>query len=135
MTVTEHPELLALEVRLKSDNFLTVRETLSRIGIGSEKTQTLWQTCHILQKGGRYFIVHFKEMFLLDGKNTEFTQDDIARRNAIAHLLTNWGLVELVNPESAANASIAGVRVIKHDEKDQWKLVPKYTIGKHKRAA
>lgn len=124
-----------LEVTLKSpDDFLKIRETLSRIGVASRKDQTLYQSCHILHKQGRYFIVHFKELFALDGKQTDLTENDIQRRNTIAHLLEDWGLVDIVEQEDFLDcAPLSQIKVISHKEKGEWNLVAKYTIGKKKK--
>ena len=119
-------------VKLKQpDDFLKVRETLTRIGIASKNSDTLYQSCHILHKRGNYAIVHFKELFLLDGKPTMFSDDDKARRNSITNLLVEWELVELVNPDSTKEpvAPISQIKIIPHKEKDKWELVPKYNIG------
>lgn len=126
-----------LEVTLpEPDNFLKVRETLTRIGIASRKENTLYQSCHILHKQGRYFIVHFKELFALDGKESNITSGDIERRNAIAGLLQDWGLLKIVNPSQADHkASLSQIKVVSYKEKEQWVLVPKYNIGvKNKRS-
>jgi hypothetical protein len=125
-----------LEVTLKSpDDFLKVRETLSRIGVASRKDQTLYQSCHILHKQGRYFLVHFKELFALDGKDTDLTENDIARRNTIAFLLSDWGLVSIIDPDNFIDcAPLSQIKVLSHREKDQWNLVTKYTIGKRAKA-
>mgnify|MGYP003334492187 FL=1 len=121
-----------LEVTLaEPDNFLKVRETLTRIGIASKKDNTLYQSCHILHKQGRYFIVHFKELFALDGKESNITSGDIERRNAIAGLLQDWDLLKIVTPTQAdQKASLSQIKVVSFKEKDQWELVPKYNIGK-----
>jgi len=121
-----------LEVTLpEPDNFLKVRETLTRIGIASRKEQKLFQSCHILHKQGRYFIVHFKELFALDGKESNITSGDIERRNAIAGLLADWELLKIVNPvQSDQKASLSQIKVVSYKEKSQWELVPKYNIGK-----
>jgi hypothetical protein len=120
------------EVSLKSpDDFLKVRETLSRIGVASRKEKILYQSCHILHKRGKYYIMHFKELFALDGKPTDISQNDYDRRNAIARLLAQWGLVELVNPEVMNTvAPLHQIKIISHKEKPGWVLVTKYTIGK-----
>ena len=120
-----------LEVMLSEpDDFLKIRETLTRIGVASRKDQKLFQSCHILHKQGRYFIVHFKELFLLDGKPSSLLENDIQRRNTIATLLADWGLVSLVNPESAKDlAPLRQIKVIPFKEKTQWELCPKYNIG------
>lgn len=122
-----------VEVRLENpDDFKIIIETLSRIGIASRKEQTLYQSCHIFHKQGRYYIVHFKELFLVDGKQADFTEDDKARRNTIANLLEEWGLVELVDPEQTKHpvAPLGQIKIIPHKEKNDWKIVTKYTIGK-----
>jgi hypothetical protein len=120
-----------LEVSLNEpDDFLKIRETLTRIGVASRKDQKLFQSCHILHKQGRYFIVHFKELFLLDGKPSSLLENDVQRRNTIATLLADWGLVSLVNPESAKDlAPLRQIKVIPFKEKSQWELCPKYNIG------
>lgn len=121
-----------LEVTLpEPDNFLKVRETLTRIGIASKKDNTLYQSCHILHKQGRYFIVHFKELFALDGKESNITSNDIERRNAIATLLQDWDLLKIVDSKKAEiKASLSQIKVVSYKEKSQWELVPKYNIGK-----
>ncbi len=124
-----------LEVRLKNeDDFLKVKETLTRIGVASRKDKTLYQSCHILHKRGKYYIVHFKELFALDGKNTDFEDNDLGRRNTIANLLAEWGLVELVNKNRSEQpaAPLSQIKIISHKEKDEWQLVTKYNIGKKK---
>ena len=122
-----------IEVRLASeDNFLKVKGTLTRIGVASRKDKRLFQSCHILHKQGKYYIVHFKELFILDGKPSDFSADDVARRNTIVKLLAEWELVDIVDPEKSSTpiAPFSQVKVITHKEKDQWELVAKYTIGK-----
>ena len=121
-----------LEVTLaEPDNFLKVRETLTRIGIASKKDNTLYQSCHILHKQGRYFIVHFKELFALDGKDSNITSGDIERRNAIAGLLADWDLLKIVNTsKSEQKASLSQIKVVSFKEKHDWNLVAKYNIGK-----
>jgi len=122
-----------VEVRLKNpEDFLKVRETLTRIGVASRKDQTLYQSCHILHKQRRYFIVHFKELFALDGKPTNFDDDDLKRRNTIVNLLAEWGLIELVDPDATKDnvAPISQIKVLSHKEKDDWILQAKYSIGK-----
>jgi hypothetical protein len=114
------------------DDFLKVRETLTRIGVASKKDKTLFQSCHILHKQGKYYIVHFKELFALDGKPTDLTDNDLSRRNAIAKLLVDWGLVTLVLPEQIeipVPIFISQIKIISHKEKNDWQLVPKYNIG------
>jgi hypothetical protein len=122
-----------LEVGLKEpDDFLKVRETLSRIGVASRKNKTLFQSCHILHKQGKYYIVHFKELFALDGKDTNISENDIARRNTIANLLTDWGLVKVVSESSVEAAPLSQIKVISFKEKNEWSLETKYNIGKKK---
>jgi hypothetical protein len=120
-----------LEVSLNEpDDFLKIRETLTRIGVASRKDQKLYQSCHILHKQGRYFITHFKELFLLDGKPPNLLENDIQRRNTIATLLADWGLVTLINPSQAKEiAPLRQIKVIPFKEKSQWELCPKYNIG------
>ena len=121
-----------LEIGLKEpDDFLKVRETLSRIGVASRKERKLYQSCHILHKQGRYYIVHFKELFALDGKQTNLSENDIARRNTIANLLNDWGLVDVLgNSENVA--PLSQIKVLSYREKDDWTLETKYNIGKKK---
>ena len=122
-----------LEVRLNEpDDFLKVRETLSRIGVASRKDKTLFQSCHILHKQGKYYIVHFKELFALDGKDTNLSENDIARRNTIANLLADWGLVDVVGTIKIEAAPLSQIKVISFKEKGDWKLETKYNIGKKK---
>ena len=123
-----------LEVTLpEPDNFLKVRETLTRIGISSRTENKLFQSCHILHKQGKYFIVHFKELFALDGKESNIANNDIERRNTIAVLLQDWELLNIVNPEQAEpKASLSQIKVLSHKDKSSWELVPKYNIGKKK---
>ena len=119
-----------LEVSLKEpDDFLKIRETLSRIGVASRKERKLYQSCHILHKQGRYYIVHFKELFALDGKETNLSENDIARRNTIANLLRDWGLVEVIG-NSELIAPLSQIKIISFKEKDEWILETKYNIGK-----
>ena len=122
-----------VEVTLnEQDDFLKVRETLTRIGVASKKDKTLFQSCHILHKQGRYYIVHFKELFALDGKPTDISDNDLSRRNAIANLLEDWGLVKLVNPKSTEIPEpifLSQVKILSHKEKHEWQLTPKYNIG------
>ena len=121
-----------LEVTLKEpDDFLKVRETLSRIGVASRKERTLYQSAHILHKRGRYFISHFKELFALDGKQTSISSNDIARRNTIANLLQDWGLVNIVG-ELGEIAPLSQIKVLSYKEKNEWTLETKYSIGKKK---
>ena len=122
-----------LEVHLNEpDDFLKVRETLSRIGVASRKDKTLFQSCHILHKQGKYYIVHFKELFALDGKDTNLSENDIARRNTIANLLADWGLVDVVGTTKIEAAPLSQIKVISFKEKGEWKLETKYNIGKKK---
>lgn len=124
-----HPEKM-LEIKLKEpDDFLKVRETLSRIGVASRKERKLFQSCHILHKQGRYYIVHFKELFALDGKDTNITENDVSRRNSIAGLLGDWGLIDIVG-SSEPRAPLSQIKVISFKEKDEWELETKYNIGK-----
>ena len=123
-----------LEVGLKEpDDFLKVRETLSRIGVASRKERKLYQSCHILHKQGRYYIVHFKELFALDGKQTNLSENDIARRNTIAKLLGDWGLVSIVS-ELGEQAPLSQIKIISFNEKSDWELETKYNIGKKKKS-
>ena len=123
-----------LEVTLpEPDNFLKVRETLTRIGVASRKDKKLYQSCHILHKQGRYYIVHFKELFALDGKESNITANDVERRNTIAGLLQDWGLLKIIDASKAdPKASLSQIKVVSHKEKEEWELVPKYNIGKKK---
>ena len=125
------PDLM-LEVRLEeSDDFLKVRETLSRIGVASRKERKLYQSCHILHKQGCYFIVHFKELFALDGKPTNISTNDVERRNTIAGLLEDWGLVSIIG-DSEPKAPLSQIKVLSFREKDDWILETKYNIGSKK---
>ena len=123
-----------VEVTLnEQDDFLKVRETLTRIGVASKKDQILYQSCHILHKRGQYYIVHFKELFALDGKPTDITENDLSRRNAIVKLLQDWGLVTVVKKQQIENPPpifLSQIKILSHKEKDDWQLVPKYNIGK-----
>jgi hypothetical protein len=114
------------------DNFLKIKETLTRIGVASSKLKTLYQSCHILHKRGKYYVVHFKELFKLDGKPTDIDENDIRRRNAIALLLEDWNLLKIVNKEKAAAFSISlnQIKVLPFKDKKTWTLSPKYNIGK-----
>lgn len=120
-----------LEIILSEpDDFLKVRETLTRMGVASRKEKKLYQSCHILHKQGRYFIVHFKELFLLDGKKSNLEEGDILRRNTIATLLADWGLVQIVDKSQVAQcAPLRQVKIISHRDKHEWELCPKYNIG------
>ena len=121
-----------LEIGLKEpDDFLKVRETLSRIGVASRKEKKLYQSCHILHKQGRYFIVHFKELFALDGKNTKLTVNDISRRNTITNLLKDWGRVTIIG-ELGEIAPLSQIKILSYSEKNDWTLETKYNIGKKK---
>ena len=114
------------------DDFLKIRETLTRIGIASRKDKTLYQSCHILHKRGKYFIIHFKELFALDGKQFNMTEDDVGRRNTIARLLSEWKLITIVNPAQIEipQSPISKIKVLPYKEKEEWELVSKYNIGK-----
>ena len=123
-----------IEVTLnEKDDFLKVRETLTRIGVASKKDRTLYQSCHILHKQGKYYIVHFKELFALDGKPTDISENDLSRKNAIAKLLQDWGLLHVVEPkkiEKPAPIFLSQIKILSHKEKGEWELLPKYNIGK-----
>ncbi len=120
-----------LEVTIKEpDDFLKIRETLTRIGVASRKERKIYQSCHILHKQGRYFIVHFKELFALDGKTANIFVNDIERRNTIGKLLSDWGLIELVSKEDLNSAPLSQIKVLPFKEKKEWILEPKYNIGK-----
>ena len=124
-----------VEVRLVSeDDFLKIRETLTRIGVASRKDRKLYQSCHILHKQGRYYIVHFKELFMLDGKPSNFSEEDKGRRNTIANLVAEWGLVQLIDPSKTREpvALLSQIKVLPYKEKDDWELVSKYNIGRKK---
>ena len=125
---------LMLEIKLgEPDDFLKIRETLSRIGVASRKERKLYQSCHILHKQGRYYIVHFKELFALDGKDTNLSENDIARRNTITNLLKDWGLVEILGSAEPV-APLSQIKVLSYREKEEWILETKYNIGKKKEA-
>lgn len=117
------------------DDFLKVRETLSRIGVASQNEKTLYQSCHILHKQGKYAIVHFKQLFLLDGKRSDFTEEDRGRLNMIANLLSDWKLIKLVDPEKSKSPTVplSQIKIITYKEKPEWQLVTKYTLGKPKK--
>ena len=116
------------------DDFLKVRETLTRIGVASRKEKKIYQSCHILHKQGRYYIVHFKELFALDGKHANLTVNDIQRRNRIINLISDWGLVTIVKPDSVTDvAPLNQIKVLSYKDKDDWTLESKYNIGKKKR--
>jgi len=122
-----HPLEIVLE---DPENFLKVKETLSRIGVASKKDKTLYQSCHILHKQGRYFITHFKELFALDGKEADFSEHDVARRNTIGKLLQEWGLIKILNDVDLLTCPMSQIKIISYKEKNDWNLVPKYNIGK-----
>jgi hypothetical protein len=122
-----------VEVRLPDPQaFLKVKETLTRIGVASKKDKTLYQSCHILHKQGRYYLVHFKEMFMLDGKATDFSEEDRGRRNTIANLLSEWELITLVDPDKSKEplTPLNRIKIIAYSEKPEWNLVAKYSLGK-----
>ena len=120
-----------LEVGLNEpDDFLKVRETLSRIGVASRKERKLYQSCHILHKQGRYYIVHFKELFALDGKRTNISTNDLSRRNTIANLLQDWGLIKIMSESSYEAAPLSQIKILTYKEKSEWLLETKYNIGK-----
>jgi hypothetical protein len=121
-----------IEITLRQDeDFLKVKETLTRIGVASRRQNRLFQTCHILHKKGRYYIVHFKEMFLLDGKPTSLCEADIGRRNTIANLLSEWGLVDLVHTDMCSECvPLSQIKILAFRDKQKWELIPKYTIGR-----
>lgn len=123
-----------IEVTLSEpDDFLKVRETLTRIGVASRKEKKIYQSCHILHKQGKYYIVHFKELFALDGKNTNLSVNDLQRRNRIIQLLSDWGLVTLITPDAISDvAPLNQIKVLAFKEKDQWTLESKYNIGRKK---
>ena len=124
-----------VEVALKEpDDFLKVRETLTRIGVASRKEKKIYQSCHILHKQGKYYIVHFKELFALDGKRANLTQNDVQRRNRIIQLLTDWGLIRVVNEKKITDiAPLNQIKVLAYKEKHEWILETKYNIGKKKK--
>ena len=137
MSTVKEPEVnwnqeMMVEVQLgEPDDFLKVRETLTRIGVASRKEKKLYQSCHILHKQGRYYIVHFKELFALDGKHANLTANDVQRRNRIARLLADWGLISIVNSESVSDiAPLNQIKVLAYKEKGDWILEQKYNIGK-----
>jgi hypothetical protein len=125
-----------VEVDIKTaDNFLKIKETLTRMGICSERDKTLWQSCHILHKQKRYFIVHFKELFALDGKPSSLSEEDRARRNTIAMLLEQWGLIDIIRPKLIDGDTLppGKIKIISFIDKENWTLVPKYTVGQRRR--
>ena len=124
-----------LEISFKEDDdFLKIRETLTRIGVASRKDKTLYQSCHILHKRGKYYLVHFKELFALDGKESSITENDLARRNSIARLLDEWDLLSILDEEQSSTplAPMSQIKVLPHKEKPEWNLVAKYNIGNAK---
>jgi hypothetical protein len=126
-------EGLGVEVTLKTEeDFLKIKETLTRVGVSSKKENKLYQSCHILHKRGRYAIMHFKEMFILDGLESDMSTDDLGRRNTIVRLLTEWGLITPINPDKykEPQLSLARLKIIPHKDKSSWDLIPKYHIGK-----
>ena len=129
--VIEISDLVEIDL-FEDDDFLKIKETLTRIGISSRKEKKLYQSCHILHKRGKYYIVHFKELFALDGSPTNLADDDIARRNTIANLLEEWELCDIVNPEQTEEPvlSIKQLKILSHKEKREWELCPKYHIGR-----
>lgn len=130
--------LVEVDIGENTDNFLKIKETLSRIGVASRKERKLYQSCHILHKRGKYYIVHFKELFLLDGKSADYSDNDVMRRNTIINLLQEWQLLDVVDKESFSQlqkAPISQIKIISHKEKSEWELVTKYNIGKYKRHA
>jgi hypothetical protein len=125
-----------IEVRIgEEEDFLKIKETLTRIGVASRKENKLYQSCHIFHKQGKYYIVHFKEMFVLDGKPSNFSDEDKGRRNKIVELLQDWGLLKVLDPEKIQDplASISQIKIISHKEKDKWVLEAKYNMGRKKR--
>jgi Bacteriophage translational regulator len=125
-----------IEVSLaEKDDFLKIRETLTRIGVAAKKENVLYQSCHILHKQGKYYIVHFKELFALDGKPSSISDNDIERRNSIINLLEEWGLIKVVNPDSIKDkkAPLSQIKIIAYKDKNEWQLVAKYNIGKKKK--
>ena len=125
-----------IEVKLQErDDFLKVKETLTRIGVSAKKENKLYQSCHILHKQGKYYIVHFKELFALDGKPSDISENDYARRNTIINLLSDWGLIEIVNKDTTVDpvAPLSQIKILPYKDKNNWELVAKYNIGKKKR--
>lgn len=142
MTITVEPQVqwtpsMMIEVLLSEpDDFLKVRETLTRIGVASRKEKKLYQSCHILHKQGRYYIVHFKELFALDGKHANLTVNDVQRRNRIVRLLLDWGLLSVVNPDEVVDvAPLNQIKVLAYKDKEEWILEQKYNIGKKGKTA
>jgi hypothetical protein len=126
--VNWEPGMMLEVILAEPDDFLKIRETLTRMGVASKRDSKLYQSCHILHKQGRYFITHFKELFLLDGKPSNLTENDLERRNTIVTLLSDWGLLEVVNPIEET-APLSQIKIISHKEKSNWDLCPKYNIG------
>lgn len=126
-----------LEITLPTpDNFLKVKETLTRIGVASKKDKKLYQSAHILHKQGRYFIVHFKELFILDNKDSNISVGDVERRNAIAILLEDWGLLKIINrPATNTQSVLSQIKIVSYKEKSEWELIPKYNIGQKKKVS
>lgn len=125
-----------VEIKIaEEEDFLKIKETLTRIGVASRKEKKLYQSCHILHKQGRYYIVHFKEMFALDGKPSNFSDEDKGRRNKIANLLQDWGLLKVVEPDSIVDpqATMSQIKIINHKEKNEWTLEAKYNMGRSKK--
>ena len=121
-----------IEIELPdNDSFLKIKETLTRVGISSNRDKKLYQSCHVLHKKGKYYIVHFKELFSLDGKDTDFDEDDLGRRNTIANLLAEWGLVKIVDPIKSKDpiSPLSHIKVISYAERSKWELITKYSIG------
>ena len=125
-----------IEVKIgEEEDFLKIKETLTRIGVASRKENKLYQSCHIFHKQGKYYIVHFKEMFIIDGKPSNFSEEDMGRRNKIVELLQDWGLLKVIEPEKIVNpsASISQIKILSHKEKNEWILEAKYNMGRNKR--
>jgi len=132
--VNWRPDQMVEVILNEPDDFLKVRETLTRIGVASRKEKTLYQSCHILHKQGKYFIVHFKELFALDGKHANLTVNDVQRRNRITQLLADWGLITIINVDKIADiAPLNQIKVLAYKEKDEWTLETKYNIGKKRK--
>jgi hypothetical protein len=126
--VNWNPDMMLEVILAQPDDFLKIRETLTRMGVASKRDSKLYQSCHILHKQGRYFITHFKELFLLDGKPSNLTENDLGRRNTIVQLMSDWGLLELVEP-IGETAPLNQIKIISHKDKSNWELCPKYNIG------
>jgi hypothetical protein len=133
-TIKWSPSQMVEVILNEPDDFLKVRETLTRIGVASRKEKKIYQSCHILHKQGRYYLVHFKELFALDGKHANITVNDVQRRNRITQLLADWGLITVVNPDQIQDiAPLNQIKVLSYKEKDEWILETKYNIGSKKR--